>query len=266
MKLQQREQGDSLSEPVLAREQRVEREARPAGEQLAQHAEPPLERDGRPDVARVRGGRNPEQAADRLAELLRVVGDARRLQRHASQRRGQRRRPVQVPSLIREQTGEMRSGVAVAPVFEHPRQQLLGRLLRSELDLLLVAWKQESRLELEQRSDQDKELGRGLEVQLPGSLEVLDVRDHDVAQVDVHEVDLLPEDEGQQEVERPRERVQVELELGGAHRRNSRGQRGVPTPIARRTSARVSDAIARALSAPAASVASSVASSPRSSP
>ena len=45
----------------------------------------------------------------------------------------------------------------------------------------------------------------------------------DVGELDLEQVDLLAQDERQQQVERPGEDLQVELEVGGAHGRH-RGQ------------------------------------------
>ena len=100
-------------------------------------------------------------------------------------------------------------------VLEHPREQLLGRLARLEVEaLLLVRGQHQPRLELEQRGDQDEELGGGLEVELAGALEVLDVGEHDLGEVDLEQVDLLPQHERQEQVEGPVEDLEVEVERG----------------------------------------------------
>ena len=75
------------------------------------------------------------------------------------------------------------------------------------------------RLQLEQRGDQDEELGGRLEVELTGPLEVLDVREHDLREVDLEQVDLLLQHERQEQVERPVEDLEVEVERGDGHRR-----------------------------------------------
>ena len=107
----------------------------------------------------------------------------------------------------------------VAPRVEHPREQLLGGLAGLELveQLLVLARQHQPRLQLEQRRDQDEELGRHLEVELAARLEVVEVRDDDVGELDLEQVDLLAQDEGQQQVERPGEDLEVELELGDDH-------------------------------------------------
>ena len=89
---------------------------------------------------------------------------------------------------------------------------------------------------------------------------------HDVGQLDLEQVDLLAQDQRQQQVERTREDVEVQLEpvrrrsrrptrLAAAPTapRAARGRR--PSPRARRRASAA--AIARAFSAPAASIASS---------
>ena len=104
-------------------------------------------------------------------------------------------------------------GAAVAVVLEHPREQLLGGLPRLEVEALLVLLGQhQPRLELEQRGDQHQELGGGLEVELARPLQVLDVGEHDLGEIDLEQVDLLPQHERQQQVERPVEDLQVEVE------------------------------------------------------
>ena len=165
----------------------------------------------------------------------------------------------------------MRAGVAVAAIFEHPREQLLGRLLGLQLLLVgLLLRQQEARLQLQEGRDQDEELGGRLEVQLVALLEVLDVGDHHLAQLDLREVHALPQHHRHEQVERPREDVELEVEVGyrhGRQLRSGRGRRydGAPTPIAARTSTSVPDAIARAFSAPCARAVSSAVRSARSS-
>ena len=80
--------------------------------------------------------------------------------------------------------------------------------------LLVVRGQHQPRLQLEQRGDQDEELGGGLEVELTRALEVLDVGEHDLGEVDLEEVDLLLQHQRQEQVERPVEDLQVEVERG----------------------------------------------------
>ena len=194
------------------------------------------------------------------AEQVGLVGRAGGVERDPAQLGGQRRRAVEVAAAVGEQLGEVGGGVAVAAVLEHPREQLIRRLLGAELDQLLLRGRQQQpRLELEQRGDQDQELGRRLEVELALLLDVLEVGDHDLTELDLGERDLLAQDDGHQQVERPREDVEVEVELRRLSCRLEpevgRDRPAEPTPIASRTSASVGAAIARAFSAPAASTA-----------
>ena len=69
----------------------------------------------------------------------------------------------------------------------------------------------------------------------PALLEVLDVGDDDLAELDLEQADLLAQDERHQQVEGPGEDVEVELELGGAHRASDdSGQRRSPTAAVQR--------------------------------
>ena len=106
--------------------------------------------------------------------------------------------------------------------LEQPREQLLGRLGRLEAGELLVdllAGQHQPGLELEQRRDQHEELRGDLEVELAAQLEVVEVGDDHVGQLDLEQVDLVAQDERQQQVEGPGEDVEVEIEIGGQHRR-----------------------------------------------
>ena len=119
-----------------------------------------------------------------------------------------------------EPVAQVLGGLAVAVVLEHAREQLLGRLDRLDVEaLLLVGGEHQPRLQLEQRRDQDEELGGGLEVELTRALEVLDVGEHDLGEVDLEQVDLLLQHQRQEQVERPVEDLQVEVERGDCHRR-----------------------------------------------
>jgi tryptophanyl-tRNA synthetase len=170
------------------------------------------------------------------------------------------------------------AGAAEAGVGEHALEQLLRRLGRRELAELLdlLPGQHQARLQLQQRRDQHEELGRGLEVQLVARLQVVEVREHDVGELDLQQVQLVAQDQGQQQVERPGEHVEVELQPGDdrgghelcrleAHAADQRrlGRRAGPTPIASRTSATVPDEIALAFSAPACRMSSSAPSSAR---
>ena len=101
--------------------------------------------------------------------------------------------------------------------LDHPGQQLLGGLDRLDVEQVgLLARQHQPRLQLEQRRDEHEELGRDLEIELAPGLEEVQVGQHDVGQLDLEQVDLLAQDERQQQVERPGEDLQVELEIGDA--------------------------------------------------
>ena len=109
-----------------------------------------------------------------------------------------------------------------APVLGEPARELLRGLLRLELrELGVLLREHRARLQLEQRADQDQELAARVEVELALLGEALDERDDDRREIDLAERQLLAEHEREQEVERPLERVQVQLELadGDGHRR-----------------------------------------------
>ena len=129
-----------------------------------------------------------------------------------------------------------------------PAGELLRRLLRIEVaELDLLVREQLSCLQLEERPDQHEELPAGVQVERlavgerrrqrrrsPGEGtgsagvegEALDERDDDVGDVHVPRLQLLPQDERQQQVERALERVEVELELPDMHRGEASGAGG----------------------------------------
>src|SRR5204863_7325758 len=72
-------------------------------------------------------------------------------------------------------------------------------------------------LQLEQRRDEHEELPAGVEVEPALLGEVLAECDDDRRHVDVDQLQLLPQDEREQQVERPLERVEVEIELPRQH-------------------------------------------------
>ena len=160
-----------------------------------------------------------QQVADRRRQQIGLVGGLGGVQRDPPQLRRQRRRPVEVAAPLVEALAEHRRRVAVAAVLEHPRDQLLDRLLGAELAQLLRAGQQQPRLQLQQRCDQDQELGRDLEVELVLALEVLDVGEHDVGELDLEQADLLAQHDRQQQVEGAREDIELKVERGDRHRR-----------------------------------------------
>ncbi len=126
--------------------------------------------------------------------------------------------------LVREAPLQLLRRAAVADGLEHPGQELLGRLAGLEVQqLLLLAREHQARLELQQGGDEDEELRRDLEIELALRLEVVEVGQHDIRELDLEQIDLFPQDEGQQQVERPAEDVEVQLELGDGHRHERQG-------------------------------------------
>ena len=84
---------------------------------------------------------------------------------------------------------------------------------RAELQLGVLGRQQQPRLQLQQGGDQDQELGHRLEVDLADVLEAVDVGEDDVAKGHLGEADLLAQEHGEQQVERPLEDVEIEVEL-----------------------------------------------------
>ena len=94
---------------------------------------------------------------------------------------------------------------------------------------------------------------------------MLDVGDDDLAQLQLEQAHLLAQDDRHQQVERPGEDVEVEIELGDRLTGCKLDAAGADAHAVSRTRPGSGAAIARAFSAPAASAASSAASSGRSS-
>ena len=106
--------------------------------------------------------------------------------------------------LAGQPRGEVLRGAPVALGLEHPGEQLLGGLAGLEvLQPVVLARQHEPRLELQQRGDQDEELGGDLELELAARVEVIEVGDHDLGELDFEQVDLLAQDQREEEIERP---------------------------------------------------------------
>ena len=98
-------------------------------------------------------------------------------------------------------------------------EELLDRMLQYARFRGAGAWvaqahaagQHQPRLELQQRRDQHEELGRRLEIELALGLQVVDVGDHDLGQLDFEQVELLPQDQREEQVEGTREDVEVQL-------------------------------------------------------
>ena len=140
--------------------------------------------------------RRAQQPAERRAEPRRVVGRLGAAQRLAPQLGGSGAARYS-SRLARRGARPASHRAAEARVGQHPLQQLLRRLGGRQLvELLdLLARQHQPRLELEQRGDQDEELGRGLEVELVARLQVVEVGDDHLGQLDLEQVELLAEDQ-----------------------------------------------------------------------
>ena len=115
--------------------------------------------------------------------------------------------------------GKPRGGLLHASVLGQATRELLRGLLRPEVGKLGFLLREEDPcLQLQQRRNKDEELSAGLEIQLVPLRQQLDEREDDRRHVHVREVELLAEDERQQEVERPFEGVEIQLELAHDHR------------------------------------------------
>ena len=93
--------------------------------------------------------------------------------------------------------------------------EALGQLLRGvlgveALEVELLVREEPARLQLEQRGRQDQELAARLQVELVPLGQALDEGEDDLGDVDVSQLELLPQDEGEEEIEGPLECVEVE--------------------------------------------------------
>ncbi len=218
VELEQREQRHGDRHAIGAAHGLVEGR-RAAQQQRAQMRQPLGDGDRRDgDVPEVEQRRHAQQPAERRAEAARVVDGAGLGELRAPQRRRQRRAAVAHAVLAGQARGQVVGGAAVAARLEHPRQQLLGGLAGLEIQqLLVVARQHEPRLELQQRGDQHEELRRDLEIELAARREVVEVGDDDLRELHLEQVDLLAQDERQQQVKRPGEDLEIELEGGSGH-------------------------------------------------
>src|ERR1022692_3465912 len=132
--------------------------------------------------------------------------------------RRQRRAAKTHALLAIEQLEQVSRGRTVATCLEHPLQQLLGRFARLDVEqLLAVLGKHQTRLQFEQRRDQDDELGRGLQVQLAATLQIVEVGKHHVGELQVEQIDLLAQHKREQQVEGTAKYLQIELERRERH-------------------------------------------------
>ena len=165
-------------------------------------------------MAEVERRRNREQPAERLRQPLGVVRGLGRLDRDAA-KLGEAGAAIAVAVLGLEPIAQVLGRLAVAVVLEHAGEQLLGGLHRLDVEaVLLVRGQHQPRLQLQQRGDQHQELGGRLEVELARALEVLDVGQHHLGEVHLEQIDLLLQHQGEKQVERPVEDLQVKVERG----------------------------------------------------
>src|SRR6185437_4369808 len=121
--------------------------------------------------------------------------------------------------LAFEQLQKVGRGRAIAACLEHPLEQLLGCLAGLDVEqVLAVLGEHQARLQFQEGRDQDDELGGRLQVQLATSLEMVEVGEYDICQLELEQIHLLAQDQGEQEVERTVEDLQVEIERGKRHR------------------------------------------------
>ena len=160
-------------------------------------------------------GRVLREQPQRTGERLGILRRERRLDLRRERRRAEAEEAV---ALVGQPVAQPAGGLLGAPVLGEPARELLRGLLGVELgELGFLVREERPRLQLEQRRDEDEELAARLEVELLLLGEPLEERDDDAREVDVPQVELLLEDEREQQVERPLERVEVELELPDDH-------------------------------------------------
>ena len=160
-------------------------------------------------------------------ELLRLL----RRERHLDLRRERRRpEPEEPVALALEPVAQPAGRVLHPPVLGEPPRELLGGGLRLELGELRRLLREEpARLQLEQRGDQHEELAAGLEIELVALQQPLEEREDDPGHVELAQIQLVLQDEGQQEVERAFKCVEIELELPDDHGLNLPALPDAPT-------------------------------------
>src|SRR5439155_24444004 len=129
---------------------------------------------------------------------------------------GDRRRAEAEPAvpLPPEPFEEPGRGLLHPPILGQPARELLRSLLRLELiELGRLLREQRTRLQFEQRRDEDEELAAGLEVELVSFRQAFQEGEHDAGHVDLARLEGLLEQQRQEKVEGALERVEIELEL-----------------------------------------------------
>ena len=150
--------------------------------------------------------------------------------------RGERRGPEAevAVALLREPFAQPARSLLHPPVLRQPPCELLRGLLGLELgELGALVGEELPRLDLEQRGDEHEELAASVEVDPVARGQVLDEGDHDRRDVDLRGLELLLEDERQEEVERPLERIEVQLEIANRRRHGANLAGRSDAPLAR---------------------------------
>ena len=110
-----------------------------------------------------------------------------------------------------------------APVLGEASRELLRGLLGLELaELGGLVGEERARLELEERRDEDEELAARLEIELVALRHALDEREDDGGDVDLAGLELLLQEQREEEIERPLEGVELQLELPDGRRQHAR--------------------------------------------
>ena len=107
----------------------------------------------------------------------------------------------------------------MAKRLEPPRELLRGLLGVEFGELRVLLRKERAGLQLEQRRHEHEELAARVEIASFAFRQPFDEANDDLGHVHLAQLELLLEHERQQQVERPLERVEVQLELAHDHRR-----------------------------------------------
>ena len=180
-------------------------------------------------------GRLGRQAAERDREQPGILLRQRRGGGDRRERRGADAEPA--VALARQPLLEPERGGADAAVGGEPLGQLVGGLLGLEILEVGLGAEELAGLQLEQRRDEHEELAAGLEVELVALGEPLDERGDDLGDGHVGQLELLPEDQRQEQVERALKGIKVERKVtnddpghaGDANRGDGRGPWGWPS-------------------------------------
>ena len=137
----------------------------------------------------------------------------------------QRSRPDAEPAILlgAEALEEPGCGLLHAPVLREPSGELRRGLLGLELvELGRLVGEERARLELEQGRHENEELAARLQVELVTLSESLDECQDDGGDVDLPRLELFLQEQREEEVERPFEGVELELELADGRRLHGR--------------------------------------------